>query len=89
MTLDQLHAVKQWHLSHRPLQPVEYHAWDLVLTLWVMGWMGLPAALLLHLRLAVCACLLLVFVPGGYVALRRRLHRRHRLRCDWLVSLDR
>lgn len=87
MTLDQLHAVKQWHVSHRPLQPVEYHAWDTVLTLWVMGWMGLPAALILHVAAAVVACIVLCFVPGGYVRLRRRLHRANRLRCDWLGSL--
>lgn len=89
MTLDQLHAVKQWHVSHRPLRPVEYHVWDAVLTLWVVGWMGLPASLILRLPLAIGACVLLFFVPGGYVALRRWLHRSARLRCDWLTSLRR
>lgn len=87
MTLDQLHAVKQWHLSHRPLRPVEYHVWDTVLTLWVMGWMGLPAALILQRPSVVGACVALFFMPGGYVGLRRRLHRTNRLRCDWLGSL--
>jgi len=87
MTLDQLHAVKQWHVSHRPLQPVEYHAWDAVLTLWVAGWIGLPAALILHLPLAIGTCVGLVLAPGSYVTLRRRLHRANRLRCDWLSSL--
>lgn len=87
MTLDQLQAVKQWHVGHRELQPVEYHTWDAVLTLWVMGWMGLPASLLLRQPIVVGACVLLFFVPGRYVALRRWLHRARRLRCDWLTSL--
>jgi hypothetical protein len=53
----------------------------------VIGWMGLPASLILRLPLAIGACVLLFFVPGGYVALRRWLHRHARLRCDWLTSL--
>jgi len=32
---------------------------------------------------------LLFMAPSFYVALRRRLHRAGRLRCDWLDSLNR
>jgi hypothetical protein len=49
--------------------------------------MGLPPALLLHWAWAVGACVPLFFAPPLYVRLRRHLHRRGRLRCDWLVAL--
>jgi hypothetical protein len=87
VTLRQMSLLKRWHVAHRDRVPLEYHAWDVVLTLWVMGWMGVPPALLLHWGWAVLACLLLHLAPGGYVGLRRRLHRLGRLRCDWLPVL--
>ena len=44
MTLDELQRIKQWHVDHRSDHPVEYHLWDAMLTLWLMGWVGwLPA----------------------------------------------
>ena len=33
------------------------------------------------------ACLSVLFLPGLYVALRRRLHRARLLRCDWIGAL--
>ncbi|MGY4830048.1 hypothetical protein ACVNIS_15875 [Sphaerotilaceae bacterium SBD11-9] len=89
MTLDQLHAVKLWHVAHKRERPLEYHAWDGVLTIWVMGWMGEPAALILWWPGVALGCALLFFAPTLYVALRRKLHRAGRLRCDWLDSLGR
>ena len=89
MTLDQLHAVKRWHVAHRRERPLEYHAWDAVLTLWLMGWMGVPSALLLHWLWALLLCTALFFAPPAYVRLRARLHRRGALRCDWLAALGR
>jgi hypothetical protein len=88
MTLVQLTAMKAWMNAHRAGQPVEYHAWDAVLTLWLMGWMGLPACLLLDDPWAVMACVALFFMPPGYLRLRASLHRRHRLRCDWLDVVE-
>ena len=32
MTLQQLHEIKLWHVEHKAEHPLEYHAWDLVLT---------------------------------------------------------
>jgi hypothetical protein len=87
MTLRQLALIKRWHVQHRHQHPVEMQAWDLMLTAWVGGWMGLAAALLLHTPGGVVACLLLSLAPGGYVRLRQRLHKAGRLRCDWLASL--
>jgi hypothetical protein len=44
MKLAELQRIKQWHVAHRAEHPLEYHLWDAVLTLWVMGWVGwLPA----------------------------------------------
>ena len=89
MTLQQLQAIKLWHVAHKPDRPIEYHAWDGVLTAWVLGWMGEPAALLLWWPSLALSCLLLFMAPSLYVALRRRLHKSGRLRCDWLSSLGR
>jgi hypothetical protein len=89
MTLQQLQAIKLWHVAHKPERPIEYHAWDSVLTAWVLGWMGEPAALILWWPSLALSCLLLFMAPSLYVALRRRLHQSGRLRCDWLSSLGR
>jgi hypothetical protein len=89
MTLQQLHAIKLWHVAHKPESPIEYHAWDSVLTAWVLGWMGEPAALLLRWPSLAVGCLLLFMAPSAYVALRRKLHGSGRVRCDWLSSLGR
>lgn len=87
MDFAQLSAVKAWMQAHKAVQPIEYHAWDAVLTLWLMGWMGAPAFLLLDEPWEVLACVALFFVPPGYLRLRQRLHQRRRLRCDWLDTI--
>lgn len=87
MTLQQLHAIKLWHVAHRPECPLEYHAWDGVLTAWLFGFMGEPAALILWWPGMAIVCAGLFLAPSVYVALRRRLHERGRLRCDWLGVL--
>jgi hypothetical protein len=89
MTLHQLSVLKQWHVSHKRERPIEFHTWDAVLTLWLMGWLGVPAELLLWQVYGLAACAGLMLVPAGYVKLRRRLHASGRLRCDWLDALPR
>ncbi len=86
MTLQQMSAVKRWHASHHRLHSMEGQAWDLVLTCWLMGCMGLAPALLLLGPLGLPLCAALMLTPTLYVQARRRLHRRGRLRCDWLDS---
>ena len=88
MTLQQLQDIKLWHLAHKPDHPLEYHAWDGVLTAWMCGWMGEPAALILWWPSLAFVCALLFVTPSLYVALRRSLHRRGRVRCDWLATLE-
>ncbi|HET9644553.1 MAG TPA: hypothetical protein VFP68_14645 [Burkholderiaceae bacterium] len=89
MTLQQLSVVKQWHVAHRRERPVELHMWDAMLTLWLLGWFGIPAAVLLDQLYTVVLCGVLLYAPTLYVQLRRRLHAGGRLRCDWLVALRR
>jgi hypothetical protein len=88
MTFAQLIAMKAWLVAHRHQQPVEYHACDAVLTLWLMGWMGAPAMVVLDEPWGVFVCVALFFAPGRYLRLRRSLHRRGRLRCDWLDAVN-
>ena len=87
MTLSQFHSLKTWHLRHAQQHPVERHAWDAVLTLWMMAWAGGVASLLLGAAWVELGCLALLFLPTAYVGLRRRLHRDGRLRCDWMAAL--
>ncbi len=87
MTLHQLSCVKRWHVAHRRDHPIEYHAWDTVLMLWVLGFVGAPVELLMSQPLDALAVGLFVFVPSLYVRMRLQLHRRHKLRCDWEYTL--
>ena len=86
MRLQEFHALKTWHRQHGR-HPVEKNVWDGVLTVWLLGWIGAPSAFLLHAGWAEAACLGVLFLPGLYVTLRRWMHRRHLLRCDWLSAL--
>ena len=89
MTLEQFHSLKVWHQLHVRRSPVEKHVWDIVLTFWLMGIVGGPAAFLIHRGWAIAACFVLLFLPGAYVGLRRRLHRSSLLRCDWMAAIER
>ena len=87
MTLAQFESLKAWHQRHWREQPLEKHVWDLVLTLWLAGWVGTPVTLLVHAGWALAVCGALFFLPSSYVAVRRRLHDADLLRCDWIAAL--
>ena len=87
MKLEQFHDLKLWHQRHRREQPLEKHVWDMVLTFWLAGCVGAPAAFLIHAGWALILCGALVFLPSAYVALRRFLHRARVVRCDWITTL--
>ena len=87
MTLRQMSSLKRWQVAHRAHSPLEYHTWDAMLTLWLIGWMGVAPALLLHWTWALGACAALYFAPPAYVRLRAHLHALGRVRCDWLGVL--
>ncbi len=89
MTLAQFESLKVWHQRHRREQPLEKHAWDMVLTFWLAGCVGVAPALVVHAGWAEIVCFLLIFLPGTYVAVRRKLHRAGLVRCDWTAALRR
>jgi len=84
MTFAQLTAMKAWMVAHRAGHPIEYHSFDAVLTLWLMGWVGAPAFIVLDAPWGVIGCVALFFCPSAYLRLRHSLHVKRRLRCDWL-----
>lgn len=86
MSLDQFDHLRLWYRHHAGYR-VESGVWNIVLTLWLAAWVGEPVAWLLRQETIALAALPLLYAPGAYVALRRRLHRRGRLRCDWIVAL--
>ncbi len=86
MTLDELQRIKKWHVAHRADHPLEYHLWDAMLTLWVMGWVGWLPAFAFEQFWTIPLCAAAIGAPGMYVAWRMRKHRQHKLRCDWLRS---
>jgi hypothetical protein len=84
MTLAELQRIKNWHVAHRADHPVEYHLWDTMLTLWVMGWVGwIPAYAFDHLW-SLPLCLAAIAAPGLYASWRLKAHRAQKLRCDWV-----
>ncbi len=84
LPIDELKRIKQWQVAHRPGHELEYQAWDLVLTLWVMGAVGWLFVLPLDLLWAVPLCALGSAAPRLYVRWRRSAHQQQRLRCDWI-----
>ena len=86
MKLDELHRIKQWHLAHRHTHPVETRLWDMMLMLWVAGWIGWLPVFEFGALWTVPVCLLAICAPDLYTGWRARAHRLHRLRCDWLCA---
>ncbi|MGQ0711313.1 MAG: hypothetical protein ACT4NV_16385 [Rhodoferax sp.] len=84
LPLVQLKAIKQWHIDHRHHNPLEYHLWDTMLMLWVLGRIGWLPALALEAEWTLPLCLVCMVAPELYVLWRRRAHLAQRLRCDWL-----
>lgn len=84
ITLAKMQRVRQWHVSQQAVHPLEYHAWDAVLTLWMMGWIAWLPAYALDAFWAYPLCLLGIFLPRLYVHYRTQAHKTLRLRCDWL-----
>lgn len=84
MTLDELQRIKQWQVRHRHQHPVEYQAWDVMLTLWLVGWVGWIPAFAFDALWSAPLLVLAMSAPTMYVAWRTRAHRAHRVRCDWL-----
>lgn len=86
MTLDEMQRIKQRLSAHKAEHPLEYHLWDIVLAIWLVGCVGwLPAGILDEGPWAFVACGLCILAPGQYVAWRRRAHQARVLRCDWLA----
>lgn len=85
MDLDTMQRIKRWHVRHQQQHPVEYHAWDAVLTLWVVGWVGWIPAFCMEAMWAAPLLVAGMAGPTVYVAWRARAHRSRRLRCDWLA----
>jgi hypothetical protein len=84
MPLAELQRIKQWHISHRHNHPLEYQLWDVMLTLWVMGWVGWVPVYVFDQLWAIPLLVLSISAPSLYAAWRTRAHRARRLRCDWV-----
>jgi hypothetical protein len=87
LSLAHLQRVKKWHLAEQAAHPLEYHLWDIVLTIWLMGWIGCVPAFAFDAPWAYPLCALGVMTPRLYVRWRARAHEGGRLRCDWLDQL--
>ena len=87
LSLRQLQRVRQRLLLQRADHPIEYGAWDAVLTLWIMGWTGWLPAFALDALWAFPLCLLAILAPRLYLQARARAHDAGWLRCDWLAQL--
>jgi len=84
LSISELQHIRLWHVAHRAEHPLEYHLWDSVLTLWMMGWIGWLPTWTLDVPWASPLCLLCMMTPNLYVGWRARAHAAQRLKCDWL-----
>lgn len=89
MTLDELQSIKKWHMTHRLDRPLESQAWDMMLTLWLIGWVGLFPVCAFGLLWSLPLFAFAAAAPSLYVAWRMKAHREGRLRCDWIVAAPR
>ena len=84
--LADLQRIKRWMRAHKTQQPLEYHCFDAVLTLWMLGAIGwMPAVVLDQELWAWPLCLLAWRAPALYLHWRAQAHASGRLRCDWLA----
>lgn len=83
MSLAELQRIKLWHVAHKADHPLEYHLYDMVLAVWLMGWVGTLPAFLFD-AWVIPLCILATWAPHLYVGWRVRAHRAQRLRCDWI-----
>ena len=88
MNIAELQRIKQWHMRHHADHPVEYHLWDAMLTLWLMGWVGWLPTIAFHALWATPVCLVAMAAPTLYVSWRLKKHREQKLRCDWARVLN-
>lgn len=84
LSLIEIQRIKRWHVAHRADHPLEYHLWDAVLTIWVMGYVGWVPVVVLDTWWAIPLLLASFLAPHLYVHFRRRASYAERLRCDWL-----
>jgi hypothetical protein len=84
MDLESLQRIKRWHVAHEKEHPVEYQAWDAMLTLWIIGWVGWIPAFTFDALWAAPLLATAMSAPTMYVFWRRRWHTQRRLRCDWV-----
>ncbi|MBE7939800.1 MULTISPECIES: hypothetical protein [Ramlibacter] len=89
MNLDQLQRIRRWHAAHRSSHPVECQAWDAMLTLWVIGWVGWVPACILGSFWSLPVLVAAMSAPSLYAAWRLKAHRLGRLRCDWVGDFPR
>jgi hypothetical protein len=86
--LSEIQRIKKWQVAHKVEHPLEYHAWDAVLTVWMMGWCGSLPAFLIDAWWALPLCAVAMVAPRLYVDWRERANADNRLRCDWLHCMD-
>lgn len=87
MNLAVLQRIKQWHVCHRHDHPVEYHLFDAMLTLWLMGWVGWLPTFMFDAAWAIPLCVVAMASPSIYVTWRIKAHKARRLRCDWATAV--
>ena len=83
-SLAEIQRIKQWQVAHKADHPMEYGLWEVVLTLWLMGWVGWLPAVAFDAWWALPLCAIAMDAPALYIGWRAWAHATQRLRCDWL-----
>ncbi|MDB5885882.1 MAG: hypothetical protein JWR74_2053 [Polaromonas sp.] len=88
VTLAQFQRIHHWRKAQRATHPVESWAWEAMLTLWMMGWVGWIPAYEAEAYWAFPLCIIGILSPRLYVYWRSQAHAAELLRCEWLDLLD-
>jgi hypothetical protein len=82
-----LQRIKVWMRAHENSNQLEYEAFDAVLSIWLMGWVGILPTMILQLWWLLPLCVLALKTPSLYVAWRIAADAKGSLRCDWLALI--
>jgi len=82
-----LQRIKIWMRAHEESNALEYEAFDAVLTLWLIGWVGIVPCLILQQWWLLPLCWLALKTPALYVNWRVAAHTKGTLRCGWIEAV--
>ena len=87
LSLRQMHSIKKWNSANQLPHSLEGVVWNIIVTAWLMGWIGWLPSWVFNAVWAYPLCLVAMLLPQSYVYARTQAHSAGIVRCDWLHVL--